>query len=1373
MPTVNAGSLTNLNVGSGYTALVRFDLSLLPSGTTSSQISRAVLRIYCNRLDASGVIAASPTASEWDESTVTFATLPKSGSAVATANTTRAGSFVVFDITSTVQSWIAGTTSNFGLTLTSDTAVAQFDSKENDETAHAPQLEIVLAANGVAGPAGPQGLTGPQGPAGAQGPQGIAGPQGATGAQGPQGAIGPQGLKGDTGAQGPVGPAGSGGIAYQGAYASAKNYALGDVVQFSGASFVSLIDSNHGQTPGLSPDAWAVLAAQGPQGVQGIQGPAGQPGAAGIQGPAGPAGAAGTPGKDGAPGAPGLSYQGNYASTTNYAKGDVVLFAGSSYASLSDSNHGQTPGASPAYWGLLTAQGPQGLQGNTGMQGPAGPQGSPGSVGPPGERGDQGPQGIAGQAGAQGIPGTKGDTGLQGPMGPQGLAGPAGMTFRGGYKSTTNYALGDGVTWSGAGYVSLADANRGQTPDQSPAYWVMFATGTPGRDGITGAKGDIGPQGPPGPQGATGPQGPAGATGARGPAVANYLGTYSPQNSYAFADAVSYGGSTYISLQDANHGQTPDQSPSYWAVLAAQGPAGPQGMAGPQGPTGSSGKDGAQGLPGPQGPPIAFAGAWDITHSYSMGDAVSYLGGSYIALTGNAGRQPDLSPTYWGILALPGTQGLTGAQGPSGLQGPTGFPGAIGPQGEQGPIGPSGPKGDPGAVGAQGAMGPAGPQGPTGARGLNFLGAYQSTYNYAVNDAVTIGGSSYISLTSGNTGQTPTQSPAYWALLAIAGADGAQGPIGLAGPAGAQGPAGPQGVQGPKGDPGTSVTGPAGPVGAAGPQGVAGPQGPAGPQGAPGINFVGAYDSTINYTSGDAVGYAGSTYVSLSAGNHGNTPDTSPIYWSLLAAKGAPGAAGIDGQQGVPGPAGAQGAQGLQGPAGPPVAFAGSWDINRTYVTGDAISFLGGSYIALNANTGREPDLSPAYWGVLAAAGAQGPAGPQGSVGLQGPTGLTGPQGLTGEQGPAGPQGAQGAIGPQGAQGPIGPAGPQGVAGRAGLVFRGAYNPATNYAAGDTISFNGSSYLSLTDSNAGQTPGSSPTFWAVLASAGTAGTKGDTGSVGPAGPQGATGTQGPIGPQGPPGAQGSIGPSGPQGPQGSPGPLGIRFQGAWSPTTPYATNDAITYSGSTYLATSASSGQPPDQSPSVWSVLAQAGSTGPTGATGAPGTPAAISIGSVTTLPAGQPANVTNVGTPTAAVLNFSIPQGADGASGSGAAAATGSSLFAAMYHSVTFNTTYYAVNAQTASASESGPVLAWVPKGCTASRLDAFSQQENPITITLRIKAPGDIFRSALSCQVTQNSSCTATGSAAVPAGSLIDIMIDHQPSGNPGGVWTLLACS
>ena len=61
------------------------------------------------------------------------------------------------------------------------------------------------------------------------------------------------------------------------------------------------------------------------------------------------------------------------------------------------------------------------------------------------------------------------------------------------------------------------------------------------------------------------------------------------------------------------------------------------------------------------------------------------------------------------------------------------------------------------------------------------------------------------------------------------------------------------------------------------------------------------------------------------------------------------------------------------------------------------------------------------------------------------------------------------------------------------------------------------------------------------------------------------------------------------------------------------------------------------------------GDKGDPGPTGAAGAAATVTVGSVTTLAPGAQATVTNTGTESAAVLNFGIPKGADGAGGSGA----------------------------------------------------------------------------------------------------------------------------
>src|ERR1700683_1803965 len=75
-PTVNSGSLSNLNVGGGYTTLVQFNFDVLPAGTTAAQITRATLRVYLNRADVTGPVSVQSVGGAWSESSVTYATMP-------------------------------------------------------------------------------------------------------------------------------------------------------------------------------------------------------------------------------------------------------------------------------------------------------------------------------------------------------------------------------------------------------------------------------------------------------------------------------------------------------------------------------------------------------------------------------------------------------------------------------------------------------------------------------------------------------------------------------------------------------------------------------------------------------------------------------------------------------------------------------------------------------------------------------------------------------------------------------------------------------------------------------------------------------------------------------------------------------------------------------------------------------------------------------------------------------------------------------------------------------------------------------------------------------------------------------------------------
>ena len=382
---------------------------------------------------------------------------------------------------------------------------------------------------------------------------------------------------------------------------------------------------------------------------------------------------------------------------------------------------------------------------------------------------------------------------------------------------------------------------------------------------------------------------------------------------------------------------------------------------------------------------------------------------------------------------------------------------------------------------------------------------------------------------------------------------------------------------------------------------------------------------------------------------------------------------------------------------------------------------------------GQTPGASPANWALVAAAGSVGATGASGAVGA------------------AGPQGPSGAVGATGA---TGASGTNGVNGSPGLVWRGAWLSSTSYAANDGVSFGGGSYLSLTSGNAGQSPGSSPSSWSLLAAAGVAGANGAAGATGVTGATGAQGVTGAVGATGATGATGAV---------------GMNFRGAWSAGTNYAVNDAVVYSGSTYLAQAAGMNLEPDANAAAWTVMAQAGGAGPTGAAGVA---ASVQVGTVTTLAAGAQATVSNSGTAEAAVLNFGVPQGAQGVAGSGGSSGGGGDAFASVYHSVSYTTNFYAVNSAAALATEGSSVLVWVPNGCTATSLNVLSQQSGAVKVTLRVGSSlGSMADSALACTPSTANSCPALGSVVIPAGSFVDYRIDFA-SGTAAGVWTALAC-
>jgi Collagen triple helix repeat (20 copies) len=255
------GQLPFLVVGAPSTnTYIRFDLSHLPAGTTGEKVRKATVRLFVNEVTSPGSFAVQRVTSAWTEDNFSSQTQPSLGSTeISNVALSRQSeeNYLILDITSLVKDWLNQVQPNYGIALVPNGNIsATFDSKENIQTSHDPQLNIVLADVGQQGPPGvqgPQGLQGVPGPAGTAGPQGLKGDTGAQGPVGATGPAGPQGAQGDTGATGAIGPQGPAGAA-------------------------------------------GPAGPQGPPGLQGLQGstgpagPSGADGASGAQGPAGPQG---------------------------------------------------------------------------------------------------------------------------------------------------------------------------------------------------------------------------------------------------------------------------------------------------------------------------------------------------------------------------------------------------------------------------------------------------------------------------------------------------------------------------------------------------------------------------------------------------------------------------------------------------------------------------------------------------------------------------------------------------------------------------------------------------------------------------------------------------------------------------------------------------------------------------------------------------------------------------------------------------------------------------------------------------------------------------------------------------------------------------
>ena len=267
------------------------------------------------------------------------------------------------------------------------------------------------------------------------------------------------------------------------------------------------------------------------------------------------------------------------------------------------------------------------------------------------------------------------------------------------------------------------------------------------------------------------------------------------------------------------------------------------------------------------------------------------------------------------------------------------------------------------------------------------------------------------------------------------------------------------------------------------------------------------------------------------------------------------------------------------------------------------------------------------------------------------------PGGEKGDPGPAGPQGEPGPAGPKGDPGPVSV-----TVGTTTTTDAGTSANVTNAGSAENVILN----FSIPRGETGET--------------GPAGPKGEPGETGPAGPAGKDGAPGEQGPKGDPGAtgpagsqgpQGEPGPAGPQGPQGEPGKDGTSFQVLGR----YDTLGDLTSAHPTGTAGDAYAVGEETVNIYIWDVdgntwenigplegpTGPQGEQGPKGETGEPGPQgpagedgqpgpagqaATITVGNTTTGEPGTQAQVTNTGTENAAIFNFTIPQGVQGAKG-------------------------------------------------------------------------------------------------------------------------------
>jgi len=151
-PTTNYGAKTLLDVESSQTTFIQFDLSSIPSGYTSADITKASLKLYVNAVTTAGSFNVDYVNGTWTESTIDASNAPALGTTIVASvplTTKDKNQYILVDVTAAVQAWLSGT-ANDGIALVANSPLnASFDSKENTTTSHPAELDIVFAGGGT------------------------------------------------------------------------------------------------------------------------------------------------------------------------------------------------------------------------------------------------------------------------------------------------------------------------------------------------------------------------------------------------------------------------------------------------------------------------------------------------------------------------------------------------------------------------------------------------------------------------------------------------------------------------------------------------------------------------------------------------------------------------------------------------------------------------------------------------------------------------------------------------------------------------------------------------------------------------------------------------------------------------------------------------------------------------------------------------------------------------------------------------------------------------------------------------------------------------------------------------------------------------